>query len=845
MLRPGDEPIPGYRLETFLGRGQFGEVWKSTAPGGGSAALKFLDLGGKEGWKEFRGIQRVKEIRHAHLMPITALWLLDEAGNILDENTVRGLAPTDGSPRDTLLPGQAVGEDLEPCWLVVAQLLAECTLLDELERCKECGYDGIPRSELIVYMEEAAKGIDFLNSNRHDLGDGVFAVQHCDIKPANMLLLGGSVLICDFGLAQLLTSADGQVRATGMLGSPAYIAPECVEAAPSSTSDQYSLAISYCELRTGALPFPDQTAIGAVNAHRSGNLDLSKLPDVERSVIARATALNPDERYPSCLQMVRALQEGAEEPRPVDLVGSASWSPLLSTVIPALAIILLSVALIAVWLAFRPPAVATVEFTIQVEPVDAELFVDDERYALENGQISLERDANSSIKLVASMGPDFEVAVRQIDLRDHSSDEPIQIRLQHSAQFFVDDAWQKLNSDQRDAAIESYAQAIQKDSRLVHFPPPQLLVEPMTASPKEIRSMALSQNDGWLVVANSSGEVRGWKLSSSLANFRSSMLHRHQGPVEDLTVGDDWVVSTNGQGTITASSLRNMKARNLSRSLETFSVIRLGMGPNDQYLLTSSDGVLRRWDLSSTGIAAEAAIIGQHDEMIDSIQVAADRSIITGSWDGFVKQWSANGRVEDGMELGQLSDDVYAVAVSKEHVAFGGAEQGEDNRVFVVDLKTRMAQPLPDGHAWPIICLEFDSTGEWLAAGSEDGGEVSVWRNEIGQWRRIPLPNQHHASVNAVAFDPSSGFLISVGNDGRIVLWDLHRNSRRVSILDDQSAPIVRATITKDGNWLFTGSSDGSVRVWQLPRCLLVKQACDRANISAQPARATDNGVET
>ena len=93
MWRPGDEPIPGYRLERFLGRGNFGEVWRARAPGGTTAALKFLDLSGKNGLREFRGIKRVKGIKHANLMPITAIWMLDEDGKLLDDNLLQQFDP--------------------------------------------------------------------------------------------------------------------------------------------------------------------------------------------------------------------------------------------------------------------------------------------------------------------------------------------------------------------------------------------------------------------------------------------------------------------------------------------------------------------------------------------------------------------------------------------------------------------------------------------------------------------------------------------------------------------------------------------------------------------------------
>ena len=80
----GEEPVPGYKLIQPLGRGGFGEVWKANGPGGIPVALKIIGLTGKQGFKELRAIQRVKLIRHPNLVPITAFWLKDRAGNVLD-----------------------------------------------------------------------------------------------------------------------------------------------------------------------------------------------------------------------------------------------------------------------------------------------------------------------------------------------------------------------------------------------------------------------------------------------------------------------------------------------------------------------------------------------------------------------------------------------------------------------------------------------------------------------------------------------------------------------------------------------------------------------------------------
>ena len=53
QYREGSQPIPGYTLVEFLGRGSYGEVWKATGPGGTEVAVKFIALDSQQGLKEF------------------------------------------------------------------------------------------------------------------------------------------------------------------------------------------------------------------------------------------------------------------------------------------------------------------------------------------------------------------------------------------------------------------------------------------------------------------------------------------------------------------------------------------------------------------------------------------------------------------------------------------------------------------------------------------------------------------------------------------------------------------------------------------------------------------------
>lgn len=310
----GDEPVPGYRLVRFLGRGGFGEVWEALAPGGTHVALKIINLGTKQGLKELRAIKLVKQVQHANLVPINAFWLKDGSGDFLDEDSIdqAGNRPSDG--KTAIVDRAALSSKFRATELILVMGLGHMNLLQRLEECQEQGLTGIPAEELLGYLHDAARAIDYLNSSRHNLGSGPVAIQHCDIKPQNILIVGNAAQVCDFGLARVLNDA----RATSAAGSVAYMAPECIESnTPSPSTDQYSLAVSFVELRTGSLPFPeDAGAATMIHSHLASQLELSKLSAAECAVVRRACSRQPTDRYPSATQLVQALREAIEGKSP-------------------------------------------------------------------------------------------------------------------------------------------------------------------------------------------------------------------------------------------------------------------------------------------------------------------------------------------------------------------------------------------------------------------------------------------------------------------------------------------------------------------------------------------------
>ncbi len=281
-------------------------------------ALKIVDLRGKAGLKEFRALEQVKGIRSGNLISVSSYWLVDREGFLMTElpeetaslaEEAKGLS----AQQTTRFPAAE---------LIIEMDLASKTLLQRLRECQRAGLPAIPVDELLRYMEHAAAGIDYLNQPEQRPDTPPIEIVHGDVKPQNIMIVGNTAAVGDFGLARIVQRLG--IQQTGM-GTPAYAAPELLRGLPHRTSDQYCLAMTYVELRTGRLPFDEPDALAVARRHLEGRLDLERagLPPAELAVIRKATAMNPDDRYGSCSEMVRALRQAVEGIRAASARGIA------------------------------------------------------------------------------------------------------------------------------------------------------------------------------------------------------------------------------------------------------------------------------------------------------------------------------------------------------------------------------------------------------------------------------------------------------------------------------------------------------------------------------------------
>jgi serine/threonine protein kinase len=284
--------IPGYRLESLLGQGAFGQVWVGVDTNTGrSVAVKF----------------------YLHKSGVNWSLLAREVKNLVAMSANRFIVQV-----------LDVGWDAQPPYYVMEYL--ENGSLDDLLRQR--GALGVHRA--VEIFSDIAQGLN------HSHGKGVL---HCDLKPANVLLdQDMRPRLADFGQSRMSTEQ------TPSLGTLFYMAPEQADLAalPDARWDVYALgAILYCML-VGTPPHRTPHSVNALDTasnlperlaryretinnaspprahHRIRGMDRGLI-----QIIDRCLAKRPSDRYANVQQVIGALErrQVARLRRPLMLLG--------------------------------------------------------------------------------------------------------------------------------------------------------------------------------------------------------------------------------------------------------------------------------------------------------------------------------------------------------------------------------------------------------------------------------------------------------------------------------------------------------------------------------------------
>jgi len=307
LLDPGTELGSRYRIESLLGKGGMGAVYRAhDAELDRTVALKVIrpDLVNQpESMLRFKQeLLLASRISHKNILRIH---------DLVDAGGIRfiSMAYIDGEDLHSLLSR----EGRLPVDRIVAIACQLCAALDAAH----------------------AEGII-----------------HRDLKPQNILAdKDGNALISDFGLAKSLDASAATMTHTGaVLGTPRYMSPEQVKGQKADRrSDLYSLGLIFYEMATGELPFAGDTLYQTMMLRtkelpKNPKLLNPDLPDFLVRIIMRCLETEPAQRYQSAREIQQDLETGHAPARSIKIALTATgghrwiWAAVFAVALAAVAL---------------------------------------------------------------------------------------------------------------------------------------------------------------------------------------------------------------------------------------------------------------------------------------------------------------------------------------------------------------------------------------------------------------------------------------------------------------------------------------------------------------------------
>ena len=178
----------------------------------------------------------------------------------------------------------------------------------------------------IYNVEEATRILEYIAmglDEAHSKG-----IIHRDLKPGNILFNNNDIpKISDFGIAKVTNSQTLDVTGSGIIGTPAYMAPEQASGEPlDGRSDIYALGVLLYEMLTGKQPYEADTPLGIAIKHVTEPvphiLDANpSLPSWIEKIISTAMAKDRDDRFSTAVEMtetIKAFIRGEQPSLPKD-----------------------------------------------------------------------------------------------------------------------------------------------------------------------------------------------------------------------------------------------------------------------------------------------------------------------------------------------------------------------------------------------------------------------------------------------------------------------------------------------------------------------------------------------